>query len=78
MAMDDCRRLSCERNKEKTKDKILYTKDDNPMSPIFSMSTVERGVEVLCAESPIDPYLMQFLERKLYPRVFPTHRCNDR
>ena len=30
----------------------------------------ERGVEVLCAESPLDPYMIQFLERKLSPVTF--------
>jgi len=58
-----------ERNKEKTKDKILYTRDPSHSTHVLDIYR-ERGIEVLCAESPLDPYMMQFLERKLSPVQF--------
>ena len=30
----------------------------------------KKGIDILVAKSPIDPYLMQFLERKLAPAHF--------
>lgn len=52
------------RNKDKTKDKVLYTKDESHSTHVLEIYK-DKGIEVLCAENPIDPYLMQFLERKL-------------
>jgi molecular chaperone HtpG len=52
------------RNKDKTKDKVLYTRDESHSAHVLEIYK-EKGVEVLCAENPLDPYLMQFLERKL-------------
>jgi molecular chaperone HtpG len=57
------------RNKEKTGDKVLYTKDESHSAHVLEIYR-EKGVEVLCAESPLDPYLIQFLERKLSPVGF--------
>lgn len=56
-------------NKEKTKDKILYTKDPSHSTHVLDIYQ-ERGIEVLCTESPLDPYMMQFLERKFSPTTF--------
>lgn len=58
-----------ERNREKTKDKIIYTRDEKHSSHFLEVYH-KRGIEVLCAGYPIDPYVMQFLERKLSPAVF--------
>lgn len=57
------------RNKEKTKDKILYTKDASHSTHVLDVYR-EKEIEVLCADSPLDPYMMQFLERKLSPAIF--------
>jgi molecular chaperone HtpG len=57
------------RNKEKIGDKVLYTKDFSHSAHVLDMYR-ERNVEVLSTDSPLDPYMMQFLERKLSPVVF--------
>lgn len=58
-----------ERNKEKNKDKIYYTKDAAHSTHVLEVFR-QKGIEVLSAENPIDQYLMQFLERKLSPITF--------
>lgn len=58
-----------ERNRQKSKDKILYTKDEKHSSHFLDIYR-QQGIEVLCAGSPIDPYVMQFLERTLSPVTF--------
>jgi molecular chaperone HtpG len=58
-----------EHNREKTKDKILYTRDPSHAIHVLDVYR-QRGIEVLCAESPIDQYVMQFLEKKLTPATF--------
>ncbi len=58
-----------ERNKEKTKDKILYTKDDKHASHILEVYK-KQGIEILCLDNPIDNYVMQALERKLSNTTF--------
>lgn len=57
-----------ERNKEKTKNKVLYTKDDahSHLLDIYR----KRNVEILYSNSFIDPYLISFLEKKLSPVTF--------
>ena len=57
------------RNAEKAKDKILYTRDPSHSAHVLDIYR-EKNIEVLCAENPLDPYLMQFLERKLSPVAF--------
>lgn len=57
-----------EHNREKTKDKILYTRDEKHSH--FLDIYRQRNVEILVANSPIDNYLIQFLERKLSPVSF--------
>ena len=58
-----------ERNREKTKDKILYTIDEKHAAHILQVYR-GRNIEILCANSPLDPYLMHFLEEKLRPVLF--------
>ncbi len=58
-----------ENNKEKTKDKILYTRDASHSSHVLDIYR-EKDIEVLCTGNPLDQYMMQFLERKLSPVVF--------
>jgi molecular chaperone HtpG len=53
-----------ERNKEKTNHKIFYTKDEKHSMHVLDIYK-KRGIEVLCADSPFDPFLMQFIERKM-------------
>lgn len=57
-----------ERNKEKTKDKVLYTNDDRHSH--FLDIYKQKSIEILCADHYIDSYLIQFLERKLSPITF--------
>lgn len=58
-----------ERNREKTGDKILYTKDEKQMSHFIEMYK-EKNIEVLCLNSPVDSYLVNYLERKITPATF--------
>lgn len=53
-----------ENNKEKTKGKIFYTRDASHAAHFLDIYR-QRGIDVLCAEHPIDPYVMQLLERKM-------------
>lgn len=53
-----------EPNREKTQGKILYTRDEKHLSPIIGIYN-DKGIDILIAKSPIDPYLMQFIENKL-------------
>ncbi len=58
-----------ERNKEKTKDKILYATNEKQLSHFLEIYR-ERGIEVLLANQPRDSYVIQHLERKLTPVTF--------
>ena len=58
-----------ESNQAKIQDKILYTRDPAHASHFLDIY-LQRGIEVLCADSPIDTYLMRFLEGKLTPVTF--------
>ena len=58
-----------ERNQEKIPNKILYTIDEKHGGHVLQTYR-DKGIEVLCANSPLDPYLMQFLEGKLAPVRF--------
>jgi molecular chaperone HtpG len=53
-----------ERNAGKTKDKVLYTRDEQHASHFLEMYH-QKGIEVLCAGLPVDPFVMQFLENKM-------------
>ena len=58
-----------ERQREKTQDKIFYVKDPSHSQHFIELYR-QKGIEVLCADSPLDPFLMQFLEKKLVPSKF--------
>lgn len=58
-----------ERNKEKSNNKIFYTRDEKHASHILDIYK-QKGVEVLYADSQIDPYVMQFIEKKLPSVLF--------
>lgn len=58
-----------ERNKEKTKDRIFYTIDEKHAGHILQIYR-DRGIEILCADSPLDPYLIHVLEDKMRPVAF--------
>lgn len=58
-----------ERNKEKTKDKVYYTIDEKHAGHILKVYR-DKNVEVLCANSPLDPYLIHYLEDKMRPVSF--------
>ncbi|MBA3816702.1 MAG: molecular chaperone HtpG [Parachlamydiaceae bacterium] len=53
-----------EGNQTKSKDKIFYTRDENHASHFLNLYR-QKGIEVLCASNPIDPYVMQHLEKML-------------
>jgi molecular chaperone HtpG len=58
-----------ERNREKTKNKILYTSDKTHAGHILELYQ-QKGIEVLCTQGVIDAYLMQFLEKKISTATF--------
>lgn len=58
-----------ERNKDKTNNKILYTRDDKHLSQLIKLYK-DKGIEVLVANGPLDNYVMQQLERKISPAAF--------
>ncbi len=58
-----------ERNREKTQDKVFYTIDEKHGREVMQIYRA-KNIEVLCANSPLDPYVMQFLEKKLSPVIF--------
>lgn len=58
-----------EKNNEKIKDRVIYTKDDKHLTSIANTYT-EKGIDILSANSPIDQYVIQHLERKLAPVHF--------
>lgn len=58
-----------EKNREKNKDKIFYISDEKHAKHFLDIYK-QSGTEVLCADSPLDSYLIHFLERKLSPVVF--------
>ncbi len=58
-----------ERNKEKTDNKIFYTRDEKHLPEFIEMYS-KKGIEVLCSTNPIDSYLMQSIEAKLSPATF--------
>jgi len=58
-----------ERNREKTHDKIFYTKDERHVEHVLEIYK-KKQVEVLYANGPVDSYVIDFLERKLTPVKF--------
>lgn len=53
-----------ERNNEKAKSKVLYTTDEKHARHILEMYH-NQGIEVLCANNQVDPYVFNFLETKM-------------
>jgi molecular chaperone HtpG len=58
-----------EKNREKTQNKIFYTIDEKHVSHFLSVYR-QQGIDVLCLNSSLDPYLLHFLEGKLSPVTF--------
>lgn len=58
-----------EQNKEKTNNKVFYTKDEKHVTHILDIYK-NKGVDVLYADGPIDSYVINFLERKLSQTKF--------
>lgn len=58
-----------ERNSDSTHNKVLYTTEHDHFGPVVDLYR-HRNIEVLSAGTPIDVYVMQYLERKLSPVTF--------
>lgn len=58
-----------DRYREKTDNKIYYTRDAEHMSSIHAMYK-KQGIGILCASHTIDIYVMQHLEKDLTPASF--------
>lgn len=58
-----------ERNQEKTKDKVFYTVDEKHAGHVLKVYR-DKNIEVLCTNSPLDPYLIHYLEDKMRPVSF--------
>lgn len=58
-----------EKNKAKTKDKVLYIKDEKQLSHFLDIYR-EKEIDILTAKDPVDTYLFQFLEGKIQPAKF--------
>ena len=58
-----------ERNREKTHDKIFYTNDEKHARHVLEIYQ-QKSIEVICANSPLDSYLIHFLESKISPATF--------
>ena len=58
-----------ERNREKTKETIYYTRSEHEDSRLISMWR-EKGIEILRSSGPFDAHLMHFLEEKMAPWKF--------
>jgi len=56
-------------NKEKTKERVLYSIDPTHQGHLIEMYQ-SKGMEVLVADHPVDPYLINFLEAKISPAAF--------
>ncbi len=65
-----------ERNREKTRDKIFYTVDEKHARHVLQVYR-EQGIEILCANAPLDSYLMHYLEDKLRPSTFQRIDAED-
>lgn len=58
-----------ENNEGKIKDKVIYTRDEKHLPHIVNTYN-EKGIDILIANSPIDQYIIQNLERNLKPLHF--------
>lgn len=55
--------------REKTKEKIYYTRDENHMESMYAMYK-KQGIAVVCSTHPIDMYIMQHIEKLMTPVAF--------
>jgi len=58
-----------ERNKEKTNNKVFYTRDEMHVEHVLQIYK-SKGIEVLYADGPLDSYVIDHLEKKLSPVMF--------
>lgn len=58
-----------ERNRDKTKDKVLYTFDEKHLGHLHDLYR-QKKIDVLVADFRLDPYLFQQLESKNAPTAF--------
>jgi molecular chaperone HtpG len=58
-----------ELNKDKTNNKILYTIDAGQNTHLTDVYK-QKGIDVLIADHPVDPYLINFLEQHIAPAAF--------
>jgi molecular chaperone HtpG len=58
-----------EKNKDKTKDKVYYTRDEQHSTHFLDVYK-KKGIEVLCAGNPMDPFVMQYIEKRITPTKF--------
>jgi molecular chaperone HtpG len=56
-------------NKEKTKDKVLYTTDEKHHRQVLDVYA-QKKIEVLVASHPIDSYVINTMEQKIKPASF--------
>lgn len=63
------------RNEDKIKNTILYTLDETHHKQVIEMYR-QKGIEVLSADTRIDPYLINTLETKISPVVFQRIDAN--
>ncbi len=56
-----------ERNK--AKDKVFYTRDEKHSEHLHTIYQA-KGIEVLCLDSPLDAFVLQYIERKLSSVTF--------
>lgn len=50
--------------RSKTKEKVFYTRDDKHSAHLHTIYQ-SKGIDVLCADNPLDAFVMQHIERKL-------------
>lgn len=63
------------RHRTQTQETIFYTTHENQHLPILDLYT-QKNIDVIIATSPIDPYLMNLLEKELTPVKFKRVDAN--
>ncbi|MCE2983268.1 MAG: molecular chaperone HtpG [Parachlamydia sp.] len=58
-----------ESNQEKARNKVFYTIDEKHAGPVLGIYK-DKGIEIFIANSPLDSYLIHFLENKMAPVTF--------
>ena len=56
-------------NKDKTGDRILYSVDPTHQGHLIDIYK-QKGIDILVADHPVDPYLINFLESHISPSAF--------